>query len=69
MLRQRIFLTTVNFEKEYFLNKETDGVLTDTQMNFHDWHLTWLSQLQPNVKVGQSLVTPKEAWMWRTKSV
>ena len=22
-------------------------------LNFHDWHLTSLSQLKPNVKVGQ----------------
>ena len=30
------FLTTVNFEIEYFLNEETEGVLTDTVMDFHD---------------------------------
>ena len=42
-------------EIEYFLNEDTEGVLTDTLMNFHDWHLTWLSQFKPNVMMGQSL--------------
>ena len=46
------FWTAVNFEIKYFLNEETEGVLTDTVMDFHDWHLTWLSQHQHNVKVG-----------------
>ena len=46
------FWTPVNFEVEYFLNKETEGVLTDTVIYFYDQHLTWLSQLKPNVKVG-----------------
>ena len=56
MLMQRdFFLTTVNFEIGYFLNEETEIILTDTLMNLHDWHLTWLSQVIPNVKVGQSL--------------
>ena len=27
-----IFWTAVNFEVEYFLNEETEGVLTDTMM-------------------------------------
>ena len=57
MLRQRdlwTFWTTVNFERCFFLNEETEGVLTDTLMNLLDWHLTWLSQLKPNVKVGHS---------------
>ena len=49
------FGTTVNFEMEYFLKEETGGVLTNSLMNPHDWHLTWLSQLKPNVKVGQFL--------------
>ena len=49
---QTHFWTTVNFEVEYFLNEETGGVLTDTVMYFYDQHLTWLSQLKPNVKVG-----------------
>ena len=55
MLRNRDlqFWTTVNFEIEYFLNEKTEGVLTDTVMDFYDWHLTWLSQLKPNLKVGQ----------------
>ena len=44
--------TTVNFEFEYFLNEETKGVLTDTVIYLCDQHLTWLSQLKPNVKVG-----------------
>ena len=35
-----MFWTTVNFEIEYSLNEETEGVLTDIVMNFHDWHLT-----------------------------
>ena len=54
MLRNRDsqFWTLVNFEVEYFLNKETVGVLTDTVIYFYDQHLTWLSQLKPNVKVG-----------------
>ena len=57
MVRNRdlFFGATVNFVIKYFLNEETEGVLADTLMNFHDWHLTWLSQLKPNVKVGQSL--------------
>ena len=46
------FWTTVNFKVEYFLNEETEGVLTDTVIYFNDQHLTWLSQLKPNVKVG-----------------
>ena len=50
-----IFSTIVKFEFEYFLNEETEGILTDTLMNFHDWHLTWLSQPKPNVKVGRFL--------------
>ena len=40
MLRNRVFWTTINFEIEYFLNEETEGVLTDTVKYFHDWHLT-----------------------------
>ena len=38
MLRNRElqFRTTVNFEIEYFLNEETEGVLTDTVIDFHD---------------------------------
>ena len=46
------FWTPVNFEVEYFLNEETEGVLTDTVIYLYDHHLTWLSQLKPNVKVG-----------------
>ena len=46
------FWTSVNFEVEYFLNEETEGVLTDTVIYFSDQHLTWLSQLKPNAKVG-----------------
>ena len=49
-------LKPANFEFEYFLDGETEGVvLTGTMMNFHDQHLPWLSQLKPNFKVGQSL--------------
>ena len=44
--------TSVNFEVEYFLNEETEGVLTDTVIYFYDQFLTWLSQLKPYVKVG-----------------
>ena len=56
MLRNReSFWTPVNFEDEYLLNEETEGVLTDTVIYFSDQHLTWLSQLKPNAKVGQSL--------------
>ena len=44
------FWTTINIEIKYFLNEETEGILTDTVMDFHDWHLPWLSQLNPNVK-------------------
>ena len=40
------------FEVEYFINEETEGVLTDTVIYFSDQHRTWLSQLKPNVKVG-----------------
>ena len=50
-----IFFTTVNFELEYFLNEETVWILANTLVNFNDWHLTWLSQVKPNVKVGQCL--------------
>ena len=34
--RELQFWTSVNFEVEYFLNKETGGVLTDTMLDFHD---------------------------------
>ena len=46
------FGTPVNFEVEYFINEETDGALTDTVTYFSDQHLTWLSQLKPNAKLG-----------------
>ena len=46
------FWTPVNFEVEYFLNEETEGVLTDTVIELSDQHLTWLSQLKPNAMVG-----------------
>ena len=47
------FWTPVNFEVEYFFfNEETEGVLTDTVIYFYDQHLTRLSQLKPNAKVG-----------------
>ena len=49
------FWTPVNFEVKYFINEETEGVLTDTVIYFFDQHLTWLSQLKPNAKVGSSL--------------
>ena len=49
------FWTAVNFEFEYFLSEENVDILTDIVMNFNDWHLTWLSYIKPNVKVGQSL--------------
>ena len=54
MLRNRElkFWTPVNFEVEYFLNEETEGVLTDTVIYLYDQHLAWLSQPKPNVKVG-----------------
>ena len=54
MLRNRdlSFWTPVNFEVKYFLNEETEGVLTDNVIYFYDQHLTWLSQLKPNTKVG-----------------
>ena len=43
--------TGVNFEVEYFLNEETEGVLTDTVIYSSDQHVTWLPQLKPNAKV------------------
>ena len=44
MLRQRdLFWSSVSFEIEYFLNEETEVILTDTRKNFHDWHLGYLS--------------------------
>ena len=46
------FWTPVNFEVEHFLNEETEDVLTDSVIYFSDQHLTWLSQLKPNAKVG-----------------
>ena len=49
------FWTPVNFEVEYFLNEETESVLTYTVIYLSDQHLTWLSQLKPNAKVGYSL--------------
>ena len=57
MIRNRDskFWTPINFEVEYFLNEETEGVFTDTMIYFYDQHLTWLSQLIPNVKVVKSL--------------
>ena len=55
MLKKINFSTTVNFKIEYFISEETEGVLTDSLTNFHDRHITWLSQLKPNDKVGQSL--------------
>ena len=33
------FWTPVNFEVQYFLNEETEGVLTDTVMHFYDQHI------------------------------
>ena len=44
------FWKPVNFEVEYFLNEETEE--TDTVIYFSYQHLTWLSQLKPNAKVG-----------------
>ena len=46
------FWTPVNFEVEYFLNKETEGVLTDIVIYLSDQHQACLSQLKPNAKVG-----------------
>ena len=46
------FWTPVNFEVEYFINEETEGVFTDSVIYLSDQHLTWLSQLKPNAKVG-----------------
>ena len=46
------FWTPVNFEVEYFINEETEGALTDTVTYFSNQHLTWLSQLKPNAKLG-----------------
>ena len=34
------FWTPVNFEVEYFINEETESVLTDTVTYFSDQHLT-----------------------------
>ena len=53
------FLTPVNFEVEYFINEETEGVLTDTVIYFSDQHLTWLSQLKPTRVVGNLRRPPK----------
>ena len=54
MLKKRHskFWTPVNFEVEFSLNEETEGVLTDTVIYFYDQDLTWLSQLKPNAKVS-----------------
>ena len=38
--REVKFGTPVNFAVEYFLNEETEGVLTDTVLYFYDQHLT-----------------------------
>ena len=46
------FWTPVNVEVEYFINEETEGVLTGIVIYFSDHYLTWLSQLKPNAKVG-----------------
>ena len=35
-----------------FINEETEGALPDTVTYFSDQHLTWLSQLKPNAKLG-----------------
>ena len=45
------FWTPVNIEVEYFINEETEGVLTDTVIYISCQHLTWLPQLKPNAKV------------------
>ena len=42
------FWTPVNVAVEYFLNEETEGVLTDAVIYFSDQQRTWLSQLKPN---------------------
>ena len=34
--RESLLWTPVNFEVEYFLNEETEGVLTDTVIYFYD---------------------------------
>ena len=46
------FWTPINFGVEYFLSEKTEDVLTDTVMHLYDQHLTWLSKLKPNAKVG-----------------
>ena len=38
--RDLSFWTPVNFEVEYFLNEETEDVLTDTVIYLYDQHLT-----------------------------
>ena len=43
------------FKSNIFLTRKLRVFLTDTVMNFRDWNLTWLPQLKPTVKVGQSL--------------
>ena len=44
--------TTADFEIDYFINEDTDGVLANTELIFYDWHQTWLLQLKTNIKVG-----------------
>ena len=43
------FWTPVNFEVEYFLNEETEGVLTDPVKYLSDQHLIWLNDLNSNL--------------------
>ena len=45
------FWTPVNFEVGFY-QQHTEGALTDTVTYFSDQHLTWLSQLKPNAKLG-----------------
>ena len=48
-------LLTLNSNNLSTRNLRVFWLIYTTVINFWDWHLTWLSQLKPNVKVGQSL--------------
>ena len=72
------FWTPVNFEVEYFINEETEGVLTDTVIYFSDQHqlgylnsnlmLRWVSQVT-NVSSGTYRTTRRTYLVGKVKAL
>ena len=58
------FWTTVNFEVEYVLNEETEGVLTDTVIYFYDQHLTWLYLFEERLLTWTGLQVTGRGGRW-----